>query len=59
MLSRKLSKQFRASILPIMKLIESAPEITLTLATLITNEFVNKSFRYRINHVKSIVSYIF
>lgn len=59
MLPRKLSEQFRTSILPIMKLIESAPEIAITSATLITNEFVNESFWHGTNHVKSIVSYVF
>ena len=59
MLPRKLSEQFRTSMLPIMKLMESAPDIALTSATLITNEFVNESFWHGTNHVKSIVSYVF
>lgn len=59
MIPIELSDQFRTSILPIMKLMESAPDIALTSATLITNEFVNESFWYGTNHVKSIVSYIF
>ena len=42
-----------------MKLIKSAPAIILILKTSITNEFINKSFWYRIHHVKSIISYIF
>ena len=59
MLPRKFSKKFRTSTLPIMKLMGSAPDVALTSATLITNEFVNESFWYGTNHVKIIVSYVF
>ena len=59
MLPKKLSEQFRASMIPNIKLMGSAPEIVLRSERSITNEFANASFWYGIKHVKSIVSYIF
>lgn len=59
MILKKLSDYFRRCIIPIMKLIESYPLIRFLSDSELTEEFLNISFDFRVDHVKNIVSYIY